>query len=147
VIREGAFVRTYFPFGHPPEARSRPGPYAHIAYCLGSRSEAGRLSEFLLAYTSSGAWGGIAPIKPVGILEFDEREAARLNQKPFHIDLRCLARVPPSAEWFPAWNEPGRGVIAVADARLKDRILRAAEQLVRSSPAIIQIRGIAPRGR
>jgi len=150
VIPEGAFVRAYFPFGHPPEARSRPAPYAHIAYCLGSRAEAGRVTEIMLAYTSSGPWRGIGATKPLGIVEFDQREAARLNQRPFHIDLRCLARVPPSAEWFPHWNQPGHGVIAIASQRLRERILGAAEQLVRSSPAIVEIRGIAggaARGR
>jgi hypothetical protein len=137
VISEGAFIRANFPFGHPPEVRSRPGPSPHIAYYLGRRG-----SELMLAYTSSGPWRGVSPQRPIGIVEFNAAEAAKLNQRAFHIDLRCLARVLPAVAWLPGWDEPGHGVVAVADAATKDRILREAERLTRSSPEIIEIRGI-----
>jgi hypothetical protein len=102
----------------------------------------GRVTEFMLAYTSSGPWrGGVAAL-PVGIIMFGAAEARRLNQIPFHLDLRCLARVPPSADWFPAWAEAGRGVVAVADAALQRRILREAELLMQASPEIVETRGI-----
>jgi hypothetical protein len=81
----------------------------------------------------------------LGIIEFNEAEAAKLNQRPFHIDLRCLARVEPSAVWFPKWGEPGRGIVAVADREVRSRILKIAEMLVRSSPEIIEIRGVTSR--
>jgi len=147
VIREGAFIRANFPFGHPPEARTRPGPSPHIAYLLGSRSKGGRITEVMLAYTSSGPWRGLSPRRPLGIVEFDESEAAKLNQIPFHIDLRCLARVLPGPDWLPGWDEPGRGVVAVANATIKERIMREAERLARSSPEIIDIRGIGSRSK
>ena len=104
----------------------------------------GRVTEIMLAYTSSEPWRGLSP-RPLGVIELTEAEAARVNQRPFHIDLRCLARVPPSPEWFPDWNKPGRGVIAVADPTLGNRILREAERLTKSSPEIIEIRGIGAR--
>jgi hypothetical protein len=146
-ISEGAFIRANFPFGQPPEGRSRPGPFAHIAYCLGSRSDGGHVTEIMLAYTSSGPWRGLARRKPLGIIEFSAGEAAKLNQRPFHIDLRCLARVPPSPLWFPDWNRPGRGVVAVAGRAVKERILREAERLAKSSPEIVEIRGVSGRSR
>lgn len=104
----------------------------------------------MMAYTSSGSWRGASPRRPLGVVEFDQAEAAKLNQRPFHLDLRCLARLPPSAEWFPKWEESGHGVVAMADPGIRSRILREAERLVRSSPGIIEIRGVArpaaPRG-
>jgi hypothetical protein len=142
-MREGAFVRANFPFGHPPAARSRPGPYMHICYCLGNRTQAGRVTEIMLAYTSSGPWRGVSDRRPLGIIEFNATDSAKLNQRPFHIDLRCLARVLPSVDWFPDWNAPGQGVVAVADAAVKERVLREAERLARSSPDIIEIRGVS----
>jgi hypothetical protein len=142
VIAEGAFIRANFPLGDAPEARSQPGSSPHIAYYLGSRSEAGIIVEIMLAYTNSGRWRGASPRTPLGVLEFSQVEAAKLNQRPFHIDLRCLARVLPIPIWFPDWNEPGRGLVAVASAEVKERILREAERLVKSSPEIIEVRGI-----
>lgn len=117
----------------------------HICYCLGSRIQAGRTTEIMLAYTSSGPWRGVSVRRPLGIIEFTATEAARLNQRPFHIDLRCLARVPPSADWFPDWNAPEQGVIAIADPAVRERVLREAEILARSSPDIIAIRGVSRR--
>jgi hypothetical protein len=96
----------------------------------------------MLAYTSSGPWRGVSPRKPLGIIEFTATEAARLNQRPFHIDLRCLARVLPSPDWFPDWDAPGLGVVAVADAAVRERVLREAERLAKSSPEIVEIRGV-----
>lgn len=99
----------------------------------------------MLAYTSSGAWRGISPQKPLGVITFNDVEAAKLNQKPFHIDLRCLARVVPSAVWFPDWAQPNRGIVAIADKAVQKRILREAERLSASSPEIIEVRGVCRR--
>lgn len=138
MIPEGAFIRVNFPFGDPPEARSQPGPSLHIAYLIGSRP-----TELMLAYTSSGAWRGAAlPQRPIGVIEFDDTAAAELNQRAFHLDLRCLARVPLLLAWLPDWDKPDRGVVAVASRAVKDQILTEAERLTRSSPEIIEVRGI-----
>lgn len=119
----------------------------HICCCLGNRTQAGRVTEIMLAYTSSGPWRGVSVRRPLGIIEFTATEAVRLNQPPFHIDLRFLARVLPSADWFPDWNTPDQGVVAIADAAVKERVLREAERLARSSPDIIEIRGVSNRSR
>ncbi len=143
---EGAFIWANFPFGHPPEARLRPGPSPHIAYVLGSRSSGGRVVECMLAYTSSGAWRGTRTIRPLGVIEFTEPEAKRLNQRAFHIDLRCLARVPPTVIWLPGWDDADRGIVAIAPRVIRDRILHEAERLAKPSPEIVEIRGIGSRG-
>jgi hypothetical protein len=109
--------------------------------------EGGHVSEIMLAYTSSGPWRGAGPRRPLGVLEFGAGEAAKLNQRPFHIDLRCLARVPPSPDWFPDWHAPGHGVVAVAGRAVRDRVLSEAERLAKSSPEIVEIRGVGSRAR
>lgn len=101
----------------------------------------------MLAYTSSGPWRGVAPRRPLGIIEFSVSEAAKLNQRPFHIDLRCLARVLPSPLWVPGWNAPGHGVVALAGRAVRERVLREAEPLAKSSPEIVEIRGVSGHSR
>jgi hypothetical protein len=131
------FVWTHFPFGRP----DVPGPARHITYVLGSRT--GRASvHYLLAYTGSGLWRQATPSPPIGVIEFDAVASAALNQRPFHIDLRCLARLPPTAVWFPDIGQPGHGVVAVAGIRVRDRIMKAAEALAQRSPRLIEVRGI-----
>jgi hypothetical protein len=134
------FVWTMFPFG-PPTRPNIPGPVRHIAYVLARRGD-GVALQLLLAYTSSGPWRGTVQRLPVGVLEFDEVAARALNQRPFHIDLRCLARVPPTDAWFPDLATPSRGIVAVAGARVRDCILKAAELLAARSPRLIEVRGV-----
>lgn len=140
VFAEGTFVWTFFPFG-PPNRPDIPGPVRHIAYVLANRVDR-TSAQLLLAYTSSGPWHGASTQLPSGIIEFDEATARRLNQRPFHIDLRCLARVPPTTAWFPDLASPERGVVAIAGVRVRDRILKAAELLATRSPRVIEIRGV-----
>lgn len=142
-IREGAFVLTNFPFG-PPNRPDEPGPVPHIAYCLGVQNTRKGV-ELILAYTSSGPWRPPGPAVPLGVIEFDRAAAQALNQIPFHLDLRILARVPPTPNWLPHLDEPRSGIIAHADQALRDRISAAAEQLARRRPEVIQIRGIGAR--
>lgn len=96
----------------------------------------------MLAYTSSvqRRWG--TERVPLGVIEFDAAAAAALNQRPFHIDLRCLARVPLSAAWFPRFGQGDRGVVAWADRELQMRINAVLVELARRSPGHIEMRGI-----
>lgn len=137
---KGSFVWTNFPFG-PPERPDVPGPVRHIAYVLGFQAVASGL-QVLLAYSSSGPWRGRAPSIPLGVVEFTDAEAKPLNQRAFHIDLRCLARVPPTAVWFPDLASARRGVVATAGARLQERLLRVANDVATRSPELIEVRGV-----
>lgn len=94
----------------------------------------------LLAYTSSGPWRG-AGNRPPGIVEFTDLEAAKLNQKAFHVDLRTLAKVRLTAAWFPRWAAPDRGIVAIAGADVQNRILLAAKALAARAETI-EFRGI-----
>ena len=100
-----------------------------------------RPAQLLLAYTSSGPWRGATQSLPLGVIEFNVAEAKALRQRPFHIDLRCLAQVPLTASWFPDLAQPDHGVVAVAGARLQARIERVFEALVARSRDLIEIRG------
>jgi hypothetical protein len=112
----------------------------HIAYVLGAR-EAERGIQMLLAYTSSGAWRGAAATPPLGVVEFTAAEARALNQRAFHLDLRCLARVPATAAWFPEISSATQGVVAVASARLQARVMKVATDLAARNPELIEVRG------
>ena len=138
-IADGSFVWTQFPFG-PPHRPELPGPARHIAYVLAQNTRQ-RPPQLLLAYTSSGPWRGATPTLPLGVIEFSSAEAKALRQRPFHIDLRCLAQVPLTSSWFPDLAQPDHGVVAVAGARLQARIERVFEALVARSRDLIEIRG------
>ena len=96
----------------------------------------------LLAYTSSGRWRGTGPALPVGVIEFDAAAAQRLNQRAFYLDLRCLARTLLTPAWFPRMREAQRGVVAVADRGVRERVLREAETLAARRTGVIEIRGV-----
>jgi len=139
-LSEGAFVWSNFPFG-PPDHPGRPGPAPHVAYCLGVRRHGGA-ERALLAYTSSGPWRPVGETVPLGVINFDTPSAAQLNQRQFHLDLRCLARVPLTPPWFPLMASSSRGILAWADGPLKDRIAGVAAELVRRGVRHIVIRGV-----
>jgi len=96
----------------------------------------------MLAYTSSvqHRWG--TERVPLGVIEFDAKAAAVVNQRPFHIDLRCLARVPMSAAWLSRLGQGDRGIVAWADRALQARINDVLFELARRSPGHIEMRGI-----
>lgn len=139
-IPDGSFVWTMFPFG-PPDPPDQPGPARHIAYVLATES---RPTEpvLLLAYTSSGPWRGGR--LPQGVLEFDTAAARPLGQRPFHLDLRCLAQVPLSERWFPDLAQPGHGVVGQAEKLLRRQIDALLAGLVARNRDLIEMRGPRP---
>jgi len=138
-MADGSFVWTLFPFG-PPDPPDRPGPVRHIAYVLATDSRPAT-PQLLLAYTSSGPWRGLAQALPLGVIELAEAAARAVGQKPFHIDLRCLAQVPLTQAWFPDLALPGHGVAGVAAAPLQRRIDTALQALVQRHRDLIEMRG------
>ena len=81
-------------------------------------------------------------VPPLGVIDFDEGAASALNQRPFHLDLRTLAKVATNRTWFPYWEQAGQGVVAVAGADVQRRILLAGRALAASSLEIVEVRGI-----
>jgi hypothetical protein len=123
-----------FPFG-PPDPPDQPGPARHIAYVLATDSKP-KVPRLLLAYTSSGPWRGVSARLPLGVMEFDDAAARAVGQKPFHIDLRCLAQVPLAKRWFPDLSQTGK-----AGARLRERIDVILSDLVTRNRDLIEMRG------
>lgn len=138
-IADGSFVWTLFPFG-PPDPPDRPGPVRRIAFVLAIDTKPS-IPQLLLAYTSSGTWRGSADAVPQGVINFSEADAKAVGQKPFHMDLRCLAQVPLTSAWFPDLAQPGNGVVGVAAARLQARIEKMLQELVMRNRDLIQMRG------
>ena len=128
-IGEGAFVKGLFPLDERPR---RPG-MLHICYCLGVTP---RLA--IVAYTTSRPWPAGTPT-PLGIRLFEG--ARSLNQRPFVLDLRRLAKLPLSKTWFPEIDTPGRGIVAVAPLPLRDEINQELAQLLRRHRTLVRIAG------
>jgi len=128
VIAEGAFVKTLFPTGEQPR---RPG-LLHICYCL-----AVTRPIVLMAYSSSRPWPSGMPLPP-GVRIFDGAEAARLNQRPFVLNLNRLAKLPLTRDWFPELDTPSQGVVAVAPPTLRDQLLKTMMELAQRRRELIQ---------
>jgi hypothetical protein len=112
----------------------------HIAYVLATDSKP-KVPMLLLAYTSSGPWRGATVRLPLGVMEFEDAAARAVGQKPFHIDLRCLAQVPLAKRWFPDLGQIGFGIIGTAGARLRERIDVMLNYLVTRNRDLIEMRG------
>ena len=130
-IGEGAFVKALFPLDERPR---RPGPL-HICYCLGVTP-----TLAIIAYTTSRPWPAGTPT-PLGIRLFATEEARSLNQRPFVLDLRRLAKLPLGRTWFPEIDTPGRGIVAVAPLTLRDELNQELAQLLRRHRALVRIAG------
>jgi hypothetical protein len=128
-----------FPFG-PPQSPREPGAMRHIAYVLATDSKPNP-PMLLLAYTSSGPWRGSAPQSPFGVINFDTITAKALGQRPFHMDLRCLAQVPLTPRWCPDLDRPGHGIEGKAGARQRDRIDAMLSDLLARHRDLIDVRG------
>jgi hypothetical protein len=128
-----------FPFG-PPDPPDQPGPVRHIAYVLATNSTP-KVPMLLLAYTSSGPWRGAGGRLPLGVMELEAAAARTVGQKPFHLDLRCLAQVPLTRRWFPDLERPGHGIVGTASTRLQQRIDALLSELVARNRHLIEIRG------
>jgi len=125
-----------FPFGPP----DQPGPVRHVAYVLATNSRP-KVPMLLLAYTSSGPWRGAAGRLPLGVMEFEAAAARTVGQKPFHLDLRCLAQVPLTKRWLPDLERPNQGIVGTASARMQQRIDALLSALVARTGDLIEIRG------
>ena len=129
----GSFVRVLFPTQ---EAPQRPG-LLHIGYVLVSKA-----GEAVLAYTTSQPWPARTPL-PAGARFFDAAQAALLNQsRAFIMRLDILAKVPLTGAWFPDFDRPGKGVIAVASPQLQEELVAIATNLARRRRELVQMRGI-----
>ena len=122
------------------ENPARPGPL-HLAYTLAVSGVAtsGGGPEFtaLAAYTTSQSWPA-SPL-PLGVFAFNQQAAANLGQtRAFVIDLRRLAALPLTPEWFPGLGQPGRGVQGHMPKRQQSLYARVATDLLTRHPEIVE---------
>jgi hypothetical protein len=139
--RAGHFVWSAFPERENP---ARPGP-RHIGYvALTTGSE--RFHAVFLAYTTSRPWTGP---KPLGLYTFDRDSAAAMGQpRAFTLDLRRMAAVPVTTEWFPDLNTPDHGIVGRAPEWRRVELEDTAKMLFRRSPEIVERLGpLWPGGR
>ena len=130
-FRPGDFVWSAYPERENP---ARPG-LRHIGYVTavtGSLS----VNAVFLAYTTSQLWHDP---KPFGLTAFNRDEAAGMGQsRPFTLDLRRLAAVWATPEWFPDIGTPSCGVVGRAPQRLRVQIEATAKDLLRRHPDLIE---------
>lgn len=111
-IVEGAFVKVLFPTSEKPR---EPG-LLHIAYVLAVRPPL-----VLVAYSTSQNWPVGIP-QPFGLRVFSAEDAAALNQRPFVLHPQRQAKLLLSPRWFPEFERPGQGVVAMAPPPLREEI-------------------------
>ena len=129
--RSGDFVWSAFPERENP---AQPGP-RHVGYVAAITSSV-RVNAVVLAYTTSQPWIGPAP---VGVYGFDRDAAAAMGQsRPFTLDLRRMAFVPVTTDWFPDLTATDHGIVGRAPERLRAELERAATELFRRSPEVVE---------
>jgi hypothetical protein len=79
---------------------------------------------------------------------FDEASAATMGQgRRFMLDLRRLAALHLTSEWFPDLDRAGHGIVGRAPGRLRMELEAAAIDLFRRRPEIIERLGPGWPGR
>ena len=132
------------------ENSARPGP-AHIAYTLAISAVAtptgAQAFTALMVYTTSQPWRHST--LPPGVFVFDQQMAAGLGQgRGFVMDLRRMAAVPITPEWFPRLGEPDHGARGHAPKRQQREYWRIALDLLSRHHEIIERLGPRwPAGR
>ncbi len=139
--RPGDFVWSNYPQREDP---ARPGP-RHVGYVAASVG-AGNAAAVWLAYTTSQPWTGP---RPSGVYSIDRDRAAGMGQpRPFTLDLRRVAAVPVTAEWFPELDAPDHGIVGRAPERLRLAYEAALTELARRRPENLEMLGPrSPRPR
>jgi hypothetical protein len=106
-----------------------------VGYVAGTTSGT-RVGAVILAYTSSQPWTGPTP---PGVEGFDLDAAANMGQsRAFTLDLRRMAFVPATADWFPDLTATDHGIVVRAPERLRQELEKAAKELFRRSPEVIE---------
>jgi hypothetical protein len=114
----------------------------HIGYVLAVSEQAGPAGApelvALVAYTTSQPWAEDAV--PPGVFIFDREAAAALGQdRAFVMDLRRLACVVVSAQWFPRLNQSDPAVRqGRMPKRRQDQYVRVVAELMTRYPRNVE---------
>jgi hypothetical protein len=89
-----------------------------------------------VAYTTSRPWTGPTP---PGVHIFDSATSKALGQsRPFTLDLRRIAAVRETQDWFPQLDAPTHGIVGRAPERLRAELERAATAMFRRGPGVVE---------
>lgn len=128
---EGAFVHTLFPTTEKPREPGVP----HVCYCLAVMPQLA-----VVAYTSTQPWPAELP-PPPWVRVFDAIHAERLGQRPFVLYLNRIAKLPLTRRWFPEFDAPTHGILAVANLRLRNELLAVAVDVAKRRPEMRRVSG------
>jgi hypothetical protein len=137
-VGRGDFVWTHFPKRENPGV---PSDERHIALCL--RRFRHRNEGFVLAavFTTTRPRGERPKAK--GEIEIPVERAAEFGQKhAFRIDVRRIAALPLSSEFFPDLEAPGHGITGRSErlAQAADKLL---QEIIRETPELVEFLGPA----
>jgi len=119
------------------ENPARPGPGEHIGYVLAVSGVPPVTITALVAFTTSQPW--TSPSRPLGLFVFDRQAAVALGQgRAFVMDLRRLAAVPVTSEWFPRLDQVGGGAQGHIPKRQQRLYLQVVEDLLTRRPELIE---------
>jgi hypothetical protein len=116
-----------------------------VAYeALSTSTAAG--GTVLVAFTTSQPWTGP---RPPGLYRIDRETAAVMGQyRPFTLDLRRIASLPVSVDWFPGLDTPDDGILGRAPEVLRVVYEAALTELTRRRRENIEHLGpFSPRPR
>jgi hypothetical protein len=139
--RVGQFVWCAFPQF---EAPVQPGP-AHVGYVMAVSGAIGGFS-ITVAYTTTRPW---PPPIPPGVHSFDQAAASAMGQgKAFVLDLRRVARLPVTTQWFPRLSDFDKGILGAASKALERELMQEAIGFFRKRPELLEQLGpLSPGAR
>jgi hypothetical protein len=135
-IDRGDFVWTNFPTREKPAS---PSAERHIALCL-RRFHGGDKGYALVAVYTTSRPRGERP-KARGEIEITAERAVEYGQRrAFRIDVKRVAALPITADFFPDLEKPGHGIEGRSEhlANVAERLLR---QLMAETPELVELLG------
>jgi len=135
-IDRGDFVWTNFPTREEPAA---PSVDRHIALCLRRFRSADKGYALVAVYTTSQSRRDRP--KAQGEIEVTAERAVEYGQRSaFRIDVRRVAVLPISPDFFPDLEKPGHGIQG-RSAHLADAAERLLRQIIAQTPELVEFLG------
>lgn len=137
-IRQGDFVWTHFPTSERPEAPSKD---RHIALCI--RESDGRAGGHVLALVYTTTVKRADRPKARGEIEIPEGKALEFGQNSaFRIDVKRVAALPLTKEFFPDLEMPGFGKRG-SSTHLAAACDKMLSKIADETPELIEVLGPA----
>jgi hypothetical protein len=135
-VGTGHFIWSHFPKRESP---ALPSDERHIALCI--RRFRHRTQGYVLAavFTTTRPRGDRPKAK--GEIEISKEQAAQLGQpSAFRIDVRRIAAMPLTTDFFPDLEQPDRGIRGRSE-KLANAAFRLFQEIVANEPELIEVLG------